>query len=94
MAASRLQCRECGAAFYGRSDARYCSNACRQKAHRTREVHRSVEKTVPATQLDSAIINARRTRALSRDLRGRARAAIEAASQMLEKESRSASDDG
>jgi hypothetical protein len=29
-------CSECGARFEGRGDARYCSAACRQKAHRQR----------------------------------------------------------
>lgn len=31
-----LVCAVCSAGFYGRSDAVYCSAACRQKAHRAR----------------------------------------------------------
>jgi hypothetical protein len=31
-----LGCAVCGDGFYGRSDAVYCSPACRQKAHRAR----------------------------------------------------------
>jgi len=90
MPASRLHCWECGAAFQGRADARYCSNACRQKAHRTRAVRRAAEKSVAATRLDSVITDAQRTRQLSRTIRGRARAAIEAAAQTLENVGRSA----
>lgn len=38
--AAMLACAVCAAGFYGRSDARYCSAACRQKAHRAREARR------------------------------------------------------
>jgi hypothetical protein len=33
----------CGAAFSARSDAVYCSSACRQKAHRARTLRRIAE---------------------------------------------------
>ena len=33
MAAFRRYCWECGTAFYGRADARYCRGGCRQKAY-------------------------------------------------------------
>jgi hypothetical protein len=36
MAAVNLRFWVCGTGFYGRSDACYCSGACRQKAYRTR----------------------------------------------------------
>ena len=36
MGAVKLRCFVCGTRFYGRSDACYCSGACRQKAYRAR----------------------------------------------------------
>ncbi|CDO11014.1 hypothetical protein [Mycolicibacterium cosmeticum] len=36
MAAQRLHCWQCGTTFYGRADAQYCGNACRQRAYRAR----------------------------------------------------------
>jgi hypothetical protein len=38
-----LTCQMCGADFGGRSDAVYCSSACRQKAHRARTARRIAE---------------------------------------------------
>jgi len=32
-----LHCRECGGAFFGRTDARYCCEACKKRAKRKRE---------------------------------------------------------
>lgn len=41
MAATGMTCGICGVVFHGRSDAIYCSPACRQKAHRTRTAERT-----------------------------------------------------
>jgi hypothetical protein len=38
---TRGSCSTCGAGFTGRSDAVYCSSACRQKAHRARTARRT-----------------------------------------------------
>jgi hypothetical protein len=38
--AAQLTCGVCGVGFYARSDAIYCSSACRQKAHRARMARR------------------------------------------------------
>lgn len=38
-----LTCGMCGTGFRGRSDAMYCSSACRQKAHRARTARRIAE---------------------------------------------------
>jgi hypothetical protein len=38
-----LTCSFCGAGFAARSDALYCSPACRQKAHRARTARRTAE---------------------------------------------------
>jgi hypothetical protein len=48
MAASKLRCCVCRAPFYGRSDACYCSGACRQKAYRSRIARRTFDE--PALQ--------------------------------------------
>jgi glutathione S-transferase len=40
MSEALLTCGVCGIGFRGRSDARYCSSACRQKAHRDRTARR------------------------------------------------------
>jgi hypothetical protein len=37
---SAAMCAVCNAGFFGRSDALYCSSACRQKAHRARTARR------------------------------------------------------
>jgi hypothetical protein len=37
------RCGVCGYGFHGRSDALYCSSACRQKAHRARTALRIAE---------------------------------------------------
>lgn len=39
---------ECGTAFYGRADARYCGGACRQKADRARTKNLTAEEGVTA----------------------------------------------
>ena len=44
MAASILRCCVCRAPFYGRSDACYCSGACRQKAYRARVARQTTRK--------------------------------------------------
>lgn len=38
-----LSCEMCGAGFSARSDAVYCSSACRQKAHRARTALRTAD---------------------------------------------------
>lgn len=40
MAATGMTCGICGSAFHARSDAIYCSSACRQRAHRARTAER------------------------------------------------------
>ncbi|HZE16086.1 MAG TPA: hypothetical protein VE197_10470 [Mycobacterium sp.] len=49
---------ECGVAFYGRGDARYCCGACRQKAHRTRTGRRAADEEVPAPALGRTVAQA------------------------------------
>lgn len=90
MAASQVQCQACGTVFRGRADARYCSNACRQKAHRTRTARRAAENTVSAPELSTAIMQARYTRQLARTARERAKEARRVASQAREEACRSA----
>jgi hypothetical protein len=49
----------CGVGFRGRSDAMYCSSACRQKAHRARTARRiagQVGPERPTTRAARAII--------------------------------------
>jgi hypothetical protein len=72
VAAFRLQCWECGTAFYGRADARYCSGACRQKSHRSRGRRRAADETVPAPALGDAVARAREARENARTARERA----------------------
>ena len=43
MVAVALTCVMCGTGFFARSDAVYCSPACRQKAHRARQAGRIAE---------------------------------------------------
>jgi len=75
MAAWRLQCWECGRAFHGRADARYCCDACRQKAHRDRTRRRAADQAVPTTALSRAVAQARQARETARATRARAEAA-------------------
>ncbi len=42
-----LHCLLCAAPFHGRSDAVYCSSACRQKAYRTRTARRLAAVATP-----------------------------------------------
>lgn len=74
MVARRLQCWECGTAFYGRADARYCSAACRQKSHRARARRRVADETVAVPGLGDAIARAREAREKARIARERAHA--------------------
>ncbi|OBB84547.1 hypothetical protein [Mycobacterium sp. 852002-30065_SCH5024008] len=78
MAACRLQCWECGTAFYGRADAHYCSGACRQKSHRASARRRAAEETVPMQGMADAIARAREARESARVVCERSRAAREA----------------
>jgi len=73
--AARLECAECRTTFPARGDARYCSNACRQKSHRVRAVQRAVETSVAPMELGNAITRARQNRDLARTIRKRAAAA-------------------
>jgi hypothetical protein len=76
MAASRLRCWECGTAFYGRVDARYCCGGCRQKAHRARGAQRAAVETVfRKPKMRNAVAEARQTVVKARQLRQQARAA-------------------
>lgn len=61
--------------FHARADARYCTNACRQKAHRTRAVRRAAEESLAPPELADAITRARHTRDVARTIRERAEAA-------------------
>ncbi|MGA8328902.1 MAG: hypothetical protein WB777_06375 [Mycobacterium sp.] len=45
--AEPLTCEMCGAGFSARSDAVYCSSACRQKAHRARTLLRTADPALP-----------------------------------------------
>ncbi|GAA4543455.1 hypothetical protein [Mycobacterium paraffinicum] len=78
MAARRLQCWECGTAFYGRADARFCSGACRQKSHRAGARRRAAEQTVTAPGFGDAVARAREGRESARAARERARVTREA----------------
>lgn len=71
MAAARLHCGECGLAFYGRADARYCCAACKQRAYRSRERRRTAADVVPPA---AAVARARRIRREAAALRRRAQA--------------------
>lgn len=33
----QYECKHCGKSFYGRGDAKYCGNTCRQRAHRRKQ---------------------------------------------------------
>lgn len=66
MAAAQLYCQECGSGFYGRADARYCTNACRQRAHRARVLLESASTTTEGETAESVVSQARRTREQSR----------------------------
>jgi hypothetical protein len=81
MAAHRLHCWLCGIAFYGRVDARYCSAACRQKAHRKRNAGRVVDTTVGGPEVADAKVKARQVRQQARAVRRRAEATRRAAAE-------------
>jgi len=59
MPATEKLCSECGASFYGRSDARYCSPSCRQKAYRGRAHRQAATETVSPPKFADAIAAAR-----------------------------------
>ncbi|ORA27834.1 hypothetical protein [Mycobacterium aquaticum] len=86
MAATRKHCWECGASFYGRADARYCTGSCRQKAYRERTHRQAATDTLSTPALADAIAVARRTRSQARATRRRAagarQVAIEVRAQM------------
>ncbi|BBX62849.1 hypothetical protein MSAS_20230 [Mycobacterium saskatchewanense] len=82
MAALRLRCHGCGTAFYGRADARYCCNACRQKAHRVRARRIALAATVPPLELSRALTQAQQNREVARTARLRAEAARRAAQEI------------
>ena len=75
--ACRLQCLECGIAFYGRADAHYCCGACRQKNYRARLAHHAAA--------EAARVQARETRQQARALREQAHGMRERAHGMLER---------
>ena len=83
MAAARMHCWECGTAFYGRVDARYCCGGCRQKAYRSRAARRAADETVPPPELSNARAQARQTREHARAARERAAALHRAAAQTV-----------
>ena len=78
MPAVQKLCSECGASFYGRSDARYCSASCRQKAYRERAHRQAATETVSPQELADAIAAVRQTRSEARAARQRAAAAVRA----------------
>jgi hypothetical protein len=49
----KIDCADCGATFSARADARYCSPACRQRAHRRR--HRKAEPCADHPDLASQV---------------------------------------
>jgi len=55
MVAARLRCCVCRAPFYGRSDACYCSGACRQKAYRARVARQAVKRPALHQSRDAAL---------------------------------------
>lgn len=75
-----LTCGGCGIGFRGRSDAIYCSSACRQKAHRGRTARRVAalaeprparvrpQRKVGKPEVSSAIERAQRERRRAREL--------------------------
>jgi hypothetical protein len=80
MAASRLQCWQCGTAFYGRVDARYCCGACRQKAHRARATRRAADQVMRSPSLGHIATQARQTQETARNARACAEATRRASS--------------
>ena len=70
----KLRCCECGTRFYGRSDADYCSGACRQKAYRARIRHAS--KDPAPRQSGDAVRRARQLRNRSHLARRKAAATL------------------
>ena len=62
--AADLTCFICGNGFYGRSDAVYCSPACRQKAHRARLARRTKPNVAGSAQRAQQALD--RARALCR----------------------------
>ncbi|GFG50338.1 hypothetical protein MAGR_17790 [Mycolicibacterium agri] len=91
MAADPRRCEECGAHFYGRSDAAYCCAACRQKAYRARKHRRSVGSTREEEfrsvigQARRSRTNARETRRLAGQVRARAQAERLAAAEQIDR---------
>jgi hypothetical protein len=85
MAAGQVRCWQCDKTFYGRSDAHYCSNACRQKAHRSRTARTIAEKTFTAPDLGDVVTQARATRQRAREVRAAASMARHRASEMRAK---------
>ncbi|APE15929.1 hypothetical protein BOH72_12590 [Mycobacterium sp. WY10] len=83
MAARQVRCWKCDTPFYGRADARYCSNACRQKAHRERVARGAAEKHGTAPDLSDLVIQARATRRRARQTREAARTTRRAAAESL-----------
>jgi len=75
MAASKSRCCVCRTEFYSRSDACYCSGACRQKAYRAR-IARETSNNGDPRQPKDAVQRAR-------ELRMRARLAREEAAMAL-----------
>ena len=62
--AADLTCFICGNGFYARSDAVYCSPACRQKAHRARLARRTKPNVAGSAQRAQQALD--RARALCR----------------------------
>ncbi|ORA41687.1 hypothetical protein BST20_01110 [Mycobacterium branderi] len=83
--ATTLTCSICGTSFQARADARYCSPACRQKAHRARHAQRVAASaggpTHMTVEIDTggAIQRARKALARSRELRRAARDTVQRA---------------
>jgi hypothetical protein len=72
--ATELRCCECGGRFNGRSDACYCSGACRQKAYRARVAHEGDDPDL--SQSGDAAQVARQLRKRSRLTRKKAAATM------------------
>ncbi|UXA19005.1 hypothetical protein [Mycobacterium sp. SMC-4] len=76
MGVSRLSCWECGLTFFGRTDARYCCAACKQRAYRRRGRDRSAQTTHSGV---AAVDEARRLRREAASIQQRALEARRAA---------------
>jgi hypothetical protein len=65
MSATRVTCRGCGEQFWSRRDALYCTNTCRQRAHRERERQRRAIELLEADRASQTPTTSTTSRDLS-----------------------------